>query len=233
MGQNHTPTVGKLWYPTQNRLVAPTIRACLGVAMEIEAKYYVSGADLEVLAGMRQLGPYVLVPAPAPELQENTYFDTADGRLTAARHGLRLRRIGERALITLKGPAEVGSDAVHRRAEFEFPGSNPDPSNWPVGVARELALALTGGAPLLPRVSISTERQILHVYRGGDHVAELCLDRGVMRGGERVRAFTELEVELLPGGTAADLSALARELSEHVVLTPEPRTKLERALALL
>lgn len=117
----------------------PTIRVCLGVAMEIEAKYYVSGADLEVLAGMRQLGPYVLVPVSAPELQENTYFDTADGRLTTARHGLRLRRIGERALITLKGPAEVGSDAVHRRAEFEFPGSNPripaaglsaSPVNW-------------------------------------------------------------------------------------------------------
>lgn len=201
--------------------------------MEIEAKYYVSGADLEVLAGMRQLGPYVLVPAPTPELQENTYYDTVDGRLTAARYGLRVRRIGERSLITLKGPADVGSDAVHRRAEFEFLGVDPNPGNWPTGVARDLALALTGGAPLVSRVVISTERRILHVYRENTQIAELCLDRGVMRGGERVRAFTELEIELLAGGAASDLSALAHEMAEHIALIPEPRTKLERALTLL
>lgn len=200
--------------------------------MEIEAKYTVSSADLETLATVSQLGVYTLAPAPAPELQENTYYDTADGRLAAARYGLRVRRTGERSLITLKGPADVGHDGVHRRAEFEFPGASPDPRTWPDGVARDLALALTGGAPLLPRVLIRTERRVLHIMRDGALVAELCLDRGVMQSGARERPFTEVEIELREAGTAADLSALARELAALVALTPEPRSKLERALAL-
>ncbi len=200
--------------------------------MEIEAKYTVSGADLETLATIKQLGVYTITPAPAPELQENTYYDTADGRLTAARHGLRVRRIGERSLITLKGPADVGHDGVHRRAEFEFPGANPDPRTWPDGIARDLALALTGGAPLLPQVVIRTERRVLHIMRDGVPVAELCLDRGVMQSGARERPFTEVEIELREAGTAADLSALTCELATFVTLTPEPRSKLERALAL-
>ncbi len=200
--------------------------------MEIEAKYAVSSNDLETLATIRQLGVYTVTPAPAPEIQENVYYDTADGRLAAARHGLRVRRIGKRSLITLKGPADVGHDAVHRRAEFEFPGVNPDPRTWPPGVARDLALALTGGAPLQPRVAIRTERRVLHIARDGAPVAELCLDRGIMRAGARERPFTEVEIELREAGTTADLSALARELASLVPLVPEPRSKLERALTL-
>lgn len=198
--------------------------------MEIEAKYVVSGDDLEALASVRQLGGYTVTPAPAPEFQENIYYDTADGRLSAARYGLRVRRTGDHSLITLKGPAEVGQDGVHRRAEFEFPGADPDPRTWPGGIARDLALALTGGAPLLPRVAIRTERRVLHITRDGAQIAELCLDRGVMRSGARERPFAEVEIELREAGTPADLSALARELANRV--TPEPRSKLERALAL-
>ncbi|MCS6881565.1 MAG: CYTH domain-containing protein [Oscillochloridaceae bacterium] len=200
--------------------------------MEIEAKYAVSGDDLEALASVRQLGRYTVTPAPAPELQENIYYDTTDARLSAARYGLRVRRTGDHALITLKGPSEVGQEGVHRRAEFEFPGADPDPQTWPDGVARDLALALTRGEPLLPRVLIRTERRVLHVTRDGAPIAELCLDRGIMRSGARERSFTEVEIELREAGTAADLSDLARELASRVTLTPEPRSKLERALAL-
>lgn len=200
--------------------------------MEIEAKYRVSAADLDVAAGLRALGPYTLEPAPEPEHQENTYFDTADGRLAAARHGLRVRRIGSRSLITLKGPASLDAGAVHRRAEHEFPGASPDPVTWPPGAPRELALALTGGAPLFPTVAVSTERRILHVERGGVQVAELCLDRGVLRGGRRERPFVELEIELLAGGDASDLAGIAAELAHYMTLVPEPRSKLMRATAL-
>ncbi|MFQ3662842.1 MAG: CYTH domain-containing protein [Chloroflexaceae bacterium] len=200
--------------------------------MEIEAKFAVSSADLETLASLKRLGPYQVTPEPIPEMQENVYYDTADGRLAAARHGLRVRRTGERSLITLKGPADVSDDGVHRRAEFEFPGANPDPETWPPGVARDLVLALTAGAPLLPRVAIRTERRVLHVTREGAPVAELCLDRGVMRADTRERPFTEVEIELCGAGTIADLSALAGELAALVALTPEPRSKLERALTL-
>jgi inorganic triphosphatase YgiF len=200
--------------------------------MEIEAKYRVSDADLDLAAGLRALGPFSLEPVPEPELQENTYFDTADGRLAAARHGLRVRRIGVRSLITLKGPASLDAGAVHRRAEHEFPGADPNPATWPPGAPRELALALTGGAPLAPTAVVSTERRILHAERGGVRVAEVCLDRGVLRGGGRERPFAELEIELLPGGDTSDLAGIAAELARHITLVPEPRSKLQRATAL-
>lgn len=200
--------------------------------MEIEAKFRVSSEGLARLAGLRQAGAYALTPAPAPEQQLNTYFDTADGRLSAARHGLRVRHIGERALITLKGPAEVGPDSVHRRAEYEFPGDDPQPETWQPGVARDLALALTGGRRLAPTVSIATERTILYASRDGASVAEVCLDRGLMRAGEREQPFAEVEIELLPGGARPDLDALSVALAAVVKLTPEPLSKLQRALAL-
>lgn len=201
--------------------------------MEIEAKFLVDAGALTTVAGLRQLGAYTLAPTPAPERQLNTYYDTADGRLAAARHGLRVRRVGERALVTLKGPAEVGPDGVHRRGEHEFPGDDPHPAAWPPGVARELGLALTGGAPLAPTVAVATERNILYALRDGVRVAEIALDRGVLRAGGRERPFAEIEIELLPDGGRADLAALAADLGAHVRLQPEPRSKLQRAMELL
>ncbi len=200
--------------------------------MEIEAKYRVSAEDLDSVASLRQLGDYALSPALAPEQQENTYYDTDDHRLTTARYGLRVRRVGARTLITLKGPADVRADAVHRRAEFEFPGSDPDPTHWAPGVARDLALALTGGAALAPKATVLTERHILHVTLNGSLVAEICLDQGLLRREGHEQPFAEVEIELLPGGTTADLSALTGALQEHVQLVPELRTKLQRALEL-
>jgi inorganic triphosphatase YgiF len=199
--------------------------------MEIEAKYRVGPAELTLLAALRALDQYSLEPAPAPELQENTYYDTADGRLAAARYGLRVRRLPDRALITLKGPATVDA-GVHRRAEHEFPGADPQPLSWAPGPPRELALALTGGAPLVAIAAVRTERHILHAARDGLVVAECALDRGVLRGGGREQPFTELEIELLPAGDPADIAALARALAAHITLVPEPLSKLQRALAL-
>ncbi|NTU86381.1 MAG: CYTH domain-containing protein [Chloroflexales bacterium] len=201
--------------------------------MEIEAKFRVAAEDLHSVGSLRQLGSYTLTPAPEPEQQLNIYYDTADGRLGAARHGLRVRRIGERALITLKGPAEVGPDGVHRRAEHEFPGADPNPTTWAPSVARDLTLALTGGAPLTPTVAITTERHILYASRDGATVAEICLDRGIMRAGSREHPFAEIEIELLPEGGRADLAAIAADLGAHVALTPEPHSKLQQAMELL
>lgn len=200
--------------------------------MEIEAKFRIAAADLPLVAALTHLGEYHLRAAPAPEQQINTYYDTADERLTTARYGLRVRQIGAQCLVTLKGPAEVGDDGVHRRAEYEFPGNDPQPYHWAHGVPRDLTLALTGGAPLYPTVTIATERQIRYVERGGRALAELCLDRGVMRAGDHEHPFAELEVELLEAGTPADLRAIVAILHERVRITPESHSKLQRALAL-
>ncbi|RRR68920.1 MAG: CYTH domain-containing protein [Candidatus Viridilinea halotolerans] len=200
--------------------------------MEIEAKFRIAASELATLAKLRRLGAYTLKPAPAPEQQENIYYDTPDARLTTARYGLRVRRVGSRALVTLKGPAEVGTDGIHRRSEFEFHGDQPDPTSWPPGVARDLALALTGGAALAPLAAVLTERYVLHAIFNGVEVAEICLDHGLLRGGDREQPFAEVEIELLSAGSANDLATLAAALGEHATLEPESQTKLQRALAL-
>jgi inorganic triphosphatase YgiF len=200
--------------------------------MEIEAKYTVTEEALDTVSQVRELGAYTLHPAPAAEEQENIYYDTADSRLSTARYGLRLRRVGDRSLITLKGPTD-GNDGLHRRAEYELPGASPDPVTWPAGVARDLTLALTGGAPLAPLLRIVTERRVLHAERDGVLVAEICLDRGTIYAGDRSAPISELEIEQLPDGTADDLAALAAALVKVIRLRPEPRSKLERGLSLL
>lgn len=200
--------------------------------MEIEAKFRATPSQLATVASLRALGPYNLTPVPEPELQENRYYDTPDGRLAAAQHGLRVRHTGHRTLITFKGPSNVSADGVHRRDEYEFPGADPRPQSWPSGPARTLAEGLIGDQPLAPTVTVRTERRILHVERDGIPVAELCLDEGVLRGGPHERPFCELEIELLPDGAPADLDALAAVLGTLMPLVPEPRGKLQRALML-
>ena len=58
--------------------------------MEIEAKYRVDHQHtFDDLLSLAALGPFHLAPAPDPEDQQNTYFDTPDGRLRAGHYGLR------------------------------------------------------------------------------------------------------------------------------------------------
>lgn len=201
--------------------------------MEIEAKYRVAAADLERVAALARLGVYTLRPAPAPEIQRNRYFDTADGRLRRARHGLRVRQLPDRSIVTLKGPASVDAAGVHSRDEFEFPGADPHPTAWPPGPARERLAAIVGDGSLHELLTIDTERQVIHVERDGQEVAELALDCGTIRAGGREAPICELEIELRPAGVPADLAAIAAALAGQIALIPEPRSKLERGLALL
>jgi inorganic triphosphatase YgiF len=200
--------------------------------MEIEAKYRVEDAALLArLATLTVLGPYQLQRA-ADEDQLNTYFDSADRRLQHARYGLRQRMIGGRSLITLKGPNSV-VDGVHQRDEWEFPSDTPQPAQWPVGEARDRALALLGDSTLVELLTISTQRRILKVMQGTRLVAEIALDDGMISAGTRREPIVELEIELHEEGTADDLAVLSEALGTHITLVPESQSKLERGLTLL
>jgi inorganic triphosphatase YgiF len=70
------------------------------------------------IASLTAIGAYKLVPGNA-RLLEDHYFDTPDGKLTAKKWGLRLRRIGNDLWITLKGPAKQTEWGGRERAEIE------------------------------------------------------------------------------------------------------------------
>lgn len=201
--------------------------------MEIEAKFRIDDpAVFAELTTLGRIGPYGLQPEDRVEQQHNTYYDTADGRLRAARYGLRTREVDGRCVVTLKGPGEV-RDGVHQRAEWEFESHNPAPATWPQGDARELALALLGDEPLLPLLTIHTHRRHIIAARDTRAIAELSLDEGTITAGDRTEGIRELEIELLPSGVRVDFDALVAALQEQFSLCPEGRSKLERGLALL
>jgi len=202
--------------------------------MEIEAKYRVDGQrTFDDLLSLSALGPFRLAPAPNPEDQRNTYFDTADSRLRAARYGLRVRDLGARRIATLKGDARV-VDGVYEREEWEVAiGDDDRPESWPPSEARERTLALLDGAPLLPILTIRTLRRHIYASRDGSDVAEISLDEGLISAGGREERLRELEIELLGTATRADLDNLVALLRGRYPLVPEERSKLARGLALL
>ena len=202
--------------------------------MEIEAKFRV--VNRTIFASLRQLttlGSFLLVHTPGTERQHNTYFDTADRRLTANRTTLRVRDLGSRRIATVKRSLNTQS-GIHTRDEWEVDlDTGEHPADWPASAARDRALAALDGAPIFPLMTIRTSRQYSYASLAGAQVAEISLDEGVTMAGGRTVGFRELEVELLNQGTRADLDLLIEHLQARFVLIPESRGKKKRGLALL
>ena len=198
--------------------------------MEVEAKFAVPDRKTFLrLAAQRSLAGYTLAHTRSVEVHDQ-YLDTADGRLYAAGYSCRLRREPDKVIATLKGLGDAAG-AVHQRDEQEvqLPEWVPDPAAWPAGPARELALRLTGGTPLQPLFELSQLRARSDVMDGERHVAEWSLDAVAVPVGERPAHYYELEVELKDSGNEDDLQALAGELSDRWRLSPQTRSKFQRA----
>jgi triphosphatase len=202
--------------------------------MEIEAKFRV--VNRAVFTSIRQLttlGPFSLEHLSGTEPQHNTYFDTADRQLTARRTTLRVRDLGSRRVGTVKRSLSTQA-GIHTRDEWEVElDAGEHPADWPASAARDQALAALDGAPIYPLMTIRTYRQYSYALLAGARVAEISFDEGAIVAGERAVGFRELEVELLPAGTRADLDVLAEHLQARFALIPESRGKKKRGLELL
>ena len=126
--------------------------------MEIEAKFAITGALDPASLTTLPLHLYTL-RSTGVERHSDTLLDTPSRAVTSTRHSLRIRTIGERRIVTLKGP-NSGAGGVHERAEVEVELSGPlsfDPRDWPREVG-EPALALTRDEPLAPLLRDEVER---------------------------------------------------------------------------
>lgn len=202
--------------------------------MEIEAKLIVPDAQIFAdLLGLSQIGPFELAPRAGVERQHNIYYDTAEGLLRAKRYGMRIRDLGGRRIATLKGK-QTARDGMFERSELEADvGQAVQPADWPAGPLRDQVLALLGGAPVVPVLSVATDRRHIDALRDGQRVAELSLDEGVIDAGVRSEAFRELEVELTDPDARADFEVLVGLLRERFALQPGNVGKYERGLQLL
>lgn len=162
-----------------------------------------------------------------------TYFDTADGRLAAAGHVLRLRREGRQWVQALKSRG----DGLAARPEHEVvlgsgrraPAVDPARhAGTPEGDA--VAALLADGAPLQERLRTQVLRRT-RVVRHGGAVVELAWDRGHLHAGGRSLAVAEVEFEWRSGPPHALLALAERWVMRHG-LWLEVRTKAERGAML-
>lgn len=204
---------------------------------EVEARFRSSGPrPLAALAAATRLGRAEL--GPATESSEvDVYLDTVDGALAAARWACRHRTRGGRVTLSLKGPPDpAASGWLHRRREVEGPATGDrDPAAWPPSAARDLLARLSDGAPLVERLVLNQRRVERVVTLGTRRVGMLSLDTvEVEHAGATIGRLHVVELELTAGTEDESvLDPLAGQIAGIAGLVPEPRTKLERALALI
>lgn len=206
---------------------------------EVEVKLLADGpAVLSELRERSLLGQMELGP-PRTFDEVDRYLDTDDGRLAAELWACRLRARDGSVMVSLKGPPDAASAVpwVHRRPEVEGPATAAlNPAAWPDSRARTLLVSLAGGRPLSERLRLSQRRAEREVTAAGRRVGTLSLDTvAVEAEGSRLGEFHVVELELREGAEDDErlIGMVADALLEVPGLSPDPHTKLERALSML
>lgn len=165
----------------------------------------------------------------------NTYYDTPDNALEAARIALRIRRTPSGILQTLKTAGQTGA-GLSTRGEWEWPIDGELDVAGLVDLPPMQALDPAMLDDLEPRFSTDFERRIWFIEHDDARI-ELALDRGEIESGSHRVAINELELELKPGGRRSGdpraLWRLAAELAERVPLRLANASKAARGGALL
>ena len=160
----------------------------------------------------------------------NTYFDTPEGALESAGMALRLRRVDDRVLQTVKTRGQ-GGGGLSKRGEWEW--EVPGPGLDLEGLA-ELPPAALGRdvlARLAPRFTTDFRRETREIHLGDSRI-ELALDEGEILADNRRVVIRELELELKDGAPDV-LWELAEALAGSVPLRPSDTSKAARGGALL
>ena len=185
---------------------------------EFELKYSCSAEDFEALKAAYEGFTTIEM--------ETTYYDTFDAKLNNRHWTLRRRYENGLSVCTLKTPDPTGGRSEW---EVEAPGIiTAIPMLCRMGAPMELmALTVSG---LQEVCGAKFTRLALQLEVPGAKV-ELALDKGKLFGGGREKALQEVEVELKDGADNAAI-AFAKLLEEKYHLTPEKRSKYNRALGL-
>lgn len=167
----------------------------------------------------------------------NLYYDTPEGALESARVALRVRRMGERRLQTLKSAAQ-SHGGLSSRGEWEW--SIDDAERSAAGLDLNGLRALHHPAlealdleRLRPVFATDFERRLWRFREGGVDI-EIALDQGEIRAGAARLPICELELELKSGHPEA-LWDLAERLcggQPPLPARPANHSKASRANAL-
>jgi len=167
---------------------------------------------------------------PKQRLLLSIYFDTPKFDLMRRGIALRVRRVDDRWIQTLKAEASsVG--ALSSRPEWEIGVTNGNHPNF--SVLPKIALDLLVGIKLKRVAPVFTTEFQRTTWQIGNsqEQAEVALDTGKINAGEMCRDICEVEIELKSGAPAFLFDA-ATQLLQQVPLHIEPRSKAERGYIL-
>ena len=194
---------------------------------EIEIKLELSPATLPRLKKI----PLLRAPKGATRrsAEVSVYFDTDKHKLRKKGLMLRVRRIGNRYIQTIKA---TGRSGLFERDEWEsgIASAHPD-----LDLARGTALEALVGRKLRHRLKPMFETRVARtVYPLSSSTGEIefTVDRGTIAAGDRSAPLCEIELEL-KRGSQAELFNVARELMQAVPARLEFRSKSQRGYELL
>ena len=185
---------------------------------ELELKFAASSETLDALE--EKYAPLT------PITMHTRYFDTPHQAFRGRRWTLRLRLENGRPICTLKTRLSDGS-----RGEYETESGDivsAIPALLEQGAPAELEELAREGLEEVCGARFTRLARIIDVPGGQ---VELALDRGEFTGGGRTLPFTEAEAELKAGPDEV-LARFGRALAEEFSLREEPRSKIQRAMAL-
>ncbi len=168
-------------------------------------------------------------------LLQNHYYDSDDAALASAKAALRIRQKGDHFEQTLK-TAGSSNGGMHQRREWNWPlesnALNADvladeevQQHWPQNLNIE---------QLQPVFATHFQRRAWRwtlEVNGKTTTAEVVIDLGEIRSGDKTQPLCELELELLDGD-AAGLWAMAQQLLPHTPLWISDISKAERGYGL-
>ncbi|EIJ42456.1 hypothetical protein BegalDRAFT_1576 [Beggiatoa alba B18LD] len=199
------------------------------MSVETELKLRFTPEDAEkikqhpLLVAVQQMGE--------PQRLYNTYFDTADCALLERGIGLRIRRLGDKRIQTVKTAGAVVS-GLHQREEWETEvySDTPDFKLMPKNLLPSRFLHKKNLRNILPIFTTDFVRQIWLIDFNGSHI-EVALDQGEVKTLTNRVPLHEIELEL-KAGVAENLYLLALSFQDYVPLIIENKSKAARGYGL-
>jgi inorganic triphosphatase YgiF len=161
----------------------------------------------------------------APQHLYNTYFDTADHTLLQQGIGLRIRRIGEQRIQTIKS-AGAGLGGLHQRQEWEtrVSGDSPEYNQFPPEALPTWCHDENNLQQIVPVFVTDFTRTTWHLVLEEDSEIELALDQGEVKTPTAGLPFCEVELELKQG-SPTKLYQIALKLQKKLPLRIENKSK--------
>ena len=189
---------------------------------EVELKLWLPPGGREKVEAV----PAFVAAEAAISQQVTTYFDTPELSLAGVGFSLRVRRIGERWVQTLKA-ATTGQGPASQRDEWEWPVASSRPVIDCLQETPVADLVPLIGARAQPVFATNIQRSSRTLQLEGGAIVEASIDEGVIETESARSPVRELELELKKG-RIAPLYRLALALHETAWLRIDPESKASR-----